>query len=593
MRPIFGAESLLVDVSIPELAIDSLTYESDTALEAGTRVIVEVVSAKYTGFVLGAARKTLPPHVVVKTVEGVIDDGRAVDSDIWDMAVWAGKVSMSGTAQALRASLPVQILTGEKLIHPPENQPSAHRFTERNCFNPLDSKRVNFFLAELDSDIRTLILFPKKEEAKSFFANLPESLKAESVLWSSESPKFYETWKMIQARKVRVVIAPPGGVFAPLMPGKIIVEDESSPAYVIPYTLNLSARSLAGHRAFFLGAELVLAGRIPSLKTYVRTRPRELMRPERRNVIIADIHRASKEEIPGIEGSIPLTYTLTSRTHKELAAGHNVMWILNRSGESSEVFCPNCGESVKCRKCGGIMQSKNDGDMLKCKLCGAVRDLPPVCEKCGYHMLIGKRPGIEALAKIAGKYFADVHVYTEGMKLADVHGLIISGHKGLEILGHVDTSLVAWLDIDSELWRMNHDNRFNVYSMLCESYWRGRTRDSQRKVLLQARRNGIGLASLFVRGWSAFIPDELQRRSEFLLPPFGYFVDVETSGKTLRNDIINSFFEANIFVMDPGDDSKHLYVNCESLSEIRKVLEPKIFLRNTKSQYINITVRSD
>ena len=584
---------MLVDVIIPELSIDALTYESETEIEPGVRVIVDVRGTRFAGFILGESQGKLPRNVKAKPVEGIIDDGRIIDSDIWDLSLWAGKVSMSGAAKSLRASLPFQVLTGEKLMRPPENVMPSTKFTERNFFNPLDEERVNFFLSEIEGSERTLILFPKKDEAKSFFMNLPESIKAESVLWQSESPKFFEMWKMIHSRNFRVVIAPPGGVFAPLMPRKIIVEDEASPSYVIPYTLNLSARSLAGKRASFLGAEFITAGRIPSLKTYIRKRPREIMKPERKNIILADIHNSRKEELPGIEGNIPLTYTLTSRTHKELAKGNNVIWILNRTGESSEVFCGNCGESVKCPKCGGIMQARNDGDILKCKRCGMIRELPPLCEKCGYHLLIGRRPGIEALAKIAGKYFDDVHIYTDGVKVSDINGLILSGHKGLELCGKIDPSLVAWLDLDSELWRMNHDNRFNVYSMLCESYWRGRDSGSERKLLIQARRNGMRLAGFLSGGWGKFIPDELRTREEFLLPPYGYIVEVECSSKTLRDDIINSFFEANIFVMDPGDDSQPFYVSSESLEAVRKILEPKVFLRNTKSQYINITVRSE
>ena len=584
---------MLVDVSIPKIGIDSLTYETDTRLETGVRVIVEVLRTKYAGFVLGESRKNLPPGVKAKPVEGVIDERRIVDRDIWELAMWAGKITMCGMSKALRASLPVQLLTGEKLLPPPKDESSSARFTERNFFNPFDTERVNFFLAELDSDLRTLILFPKKEDAKSFFMNLPESLKAQSVLWSSENPKFFETWKMIHSRKFRVVIAPPGGVFAPLMPEKIIVEDESSPAYVIPYTLNLSARSLAGQRANILGAEFITAGRIPSLKTFIRKKPREILKPERKNIILADIHRSRKEDLPGIEGNIPLTYTLTSRTHKELADGHNVIWILNRTGESSEVFCSNCGESVKCPKCGGIMQARNDGDILKCKRCGMIRNLPELCEKCGFHLLVGKRPGIEALAKIAGKYFHDIHIFTDGVKLSDLHGLIISTSKGLGLLSEIDTSLVAWLDLDSELWRMNHDNRYNVYSMLCESYWRGRTYDSNRNVLIQTRRKGLMLAEFLSRGWEKFIPEELKMRREFMLPPYGYIVEIETNMKKLRDDIINLLMDAGFFVMDPGDDSKPFYVNCESLEAVRKSLEPEKFIRNTKTQFINITVRSD
>lgn len=582
---------MLVDVSIPQIGIDSLTYETDSELEAGARVIVEVVRTKYAGFVLGESRKNLPRGVKAKPVAGVIDEQRVIDRDIWELAEWAGKITMCGMSKALRASLPLQILTGEKLLPPPNVKPSE-KFTERNYFNPFDSERVNFFLAELDSDSRILILFPRKEDAKLFFVNLPESLKAESVLWSSESQKFFETWKMIHSRKIRVVIAPPGGVFAPLMPEKIIVEDEASPAYVIPYTLNISARSIAGQRAAFLGAEYITAGRIPSLKTYIRRKPSEILKPERKNIILADIHRSRKEDLPGIEGNIPLTYTLTSRTHKELADGHNVIWILNRTGESSEVFCSNCGESVKCPKCGGIMQAKNDGDILKCHRCGMIRSLPELCENCGYHLLVGKRPGIEALAKIAGKYFADVHVYT-GVKVSDLHGLILSTSKGLGLLGEIDPSLVAWLDLDSELWRTNYDNRYNVYKSIFDSYWCGRTHDSNRKVLIQTRRKGLMLAEFLSRGWEKFIPEELKMRREFLLPPYGYIVEVETGGKKLRDDIINSLMDAGIFVMDPGDDSKPFYVNCESLEAVRKSLEPEKFIRNTKTQFINITVRSD
>ena len=584
---------MLVDVSVPEVGIDSLTYEADTELQAGTRVIVEVVRTKYTGFVLGQSEAKLPLHVKVKPIEGVIDDVPIIGADIWDLAVWSSRVSMCGMSTALRAAFPSAFYTGEKVNPPPEHEMPSTRFTERNFFNPFDSERVNFFVDELDSDLRTLILFPKKDEAKSFFMPLPEALKSQAILWPSESPKLWEAWKAIHSGKVRIVVAPPGGVFAPFMPQKIIVEDEASPAYVIPYTLNLSARSLAGHRAVFLKAELILSGRIPSLKTYIRTRPREVLKPERKNIILADIHHSRKEEIEGIKGTIPLTYTLTSRTHKELGQGRNVIWFLNRTGESSEVFCENCGESVRCPKCGGVMQSRNDGNLMKCRRCGMIRDLPPKCERCGYDFLAGKRPGLDALAKIAGKYFPYVHIYDEHSEISAMKGLILSTKRGIELCGKIDPSLVAWLDLDSELWRPEHNNRFNVYSMLLESYWRGRIRDSDRKILIQARRKGMRLAEFLAGGWTRFIPDELRTRRDFMLPPFGYIVEVECSSKILRGEIMDSFMDAGIFVMDPGEDDQPLYVSTESLEAVRKILEPKIFLRNTKKQYINITVRSE
>ena len=422
------------------------------------------------------------------------------------MAMWSERVSMCGMSNALKAALPAPVYTGEKVSPPPEYEPPAGKFHERNCFNPFDTERVNFFADELKQGMRTLVLFPRRDEAKSFFMSLPDMLKSEAILWPEDSVKLWEAWKRIHSGKVRIVVAPPGGIFAPLCPEKIIVEDESSPAYVIPHTLNLSARSLAGHRAQFLRAELILAGRIPSLKTYIRTHPREILRPDRRNIILADIHHSRNESIPGIEGSIPLTHTLTSRTHKELAQGHNVIWILNRTGEASEVFCENCGETVRCPRCGRAMQAVDDGNILRCRRCGMRRELPPKCESCGYDLLAGKRPGIEALAKIAGKYFAPVHVYDEHSDASAMKGLVLSTQRGLELCGNIDPSLVAWLDLDAELWRPDHTNRYDVYSMLLESYWRGRTRDSARKILIQARRKGMRLAEFLREGGLGLSP---------------------------------------------------------------------------------------
>ena len=497
---------------------------------------------------------------------------------------------MCGYGAALKAVLPRHVYMGEKFYPSPKHEYVRGNFRERHSFNPLDKERVNFFAAELEQGERTLILFPQKETAKSFYEHLPDTMKQEALLWPSDnSPKLWQAWKSVNAGKFRIVIAPPGGIFAPLMPRKIIIEDEASPAYILPYTLNVSARSLAGHRAAFLGADFITAGRIPSLKTYARTKPKETLKPERRNIILSDIHISRKEEVEGITGHVPLTFSLIKHTYREIAQGNNVIWILGRTGEASEVFCPNCGEAVKCPNCGGIMQARNDGNILKCRKCGTLRDLPPKCENCGYTLLVGKRAGIEAVAKIAGKYCNDVHIFTEGSKVRDMHGLILSTQRGLALCGKIKVGLVAWLDLDDELWGQNHNVRYNVYSMLCESYWRGRENDPTRKVLIQARRSGMKLAGFLAQGWTKFIREELRERKEFMLPPYGYIIELELGSKILREEIINLFMDAGIFVMDPGDNSLPLYVNAVSLEPIRKMLESYTALRNT----IKITVRSE
>ncbi|MBQ3693503.1 MAG: hypothetical protein II884_01865 [Synergistaceae bacterium] len=576
---------MLVDVAVPEMSLSSLTYECPVKLNPGVRVIVPVQNHMHVGFVTGQHES--PVNFAVKHIAGVIDDRCIIPHDIWNMVMYAGRVCFCGAGEALRVILPRALTDGAKINPPPEIVNAEKNFHERNYFNPFDDERVNFFVNELERPERTLILFPTSEYAKNFYSNLPEHIKNESLLYSRGN-KLFASWMSAYTQRFRIVIASPAGVFAPLSPERIIIEDEASMNYIIP-RLNISARSLAGHRAVSLGAELITAGRMPSLKTYIRTRPKESVKPERKNIILADIHNSKREEIHGIEGTIPLTFSLIKRTYKALMQNHNVIWILSRLGESSEVFCENCGHSVKCDKCGRVMKSMDDGNILWCETCRKSREFPLKCENCGYAFFKGRRPGLDALIQIVKKYYNDVHIYAEGMKKTQMHGLILSTHRGLELCSKIQPELIAWLDLDLELWRPDYNTRYNVFNMLYESYWRGRKRDSQRKILIQARKAGMKLANFLSQGWEKFITDELKQREEYMQPPYGYIIEIECS-TIKRGEIIQAFDEAGIFVMDPGEDSQPLYVNVNSLDELKNV--PELFrIRADKS--LRIKLRSE
>ena len=575
---------MLVDVAVPEMAAGVLTYRTETELDPGVRVIVEIQKHLHTGFVLGGTKKELSPDVEVKPVAGVIDDKLMTDADIWDLAVWAGKVCMCGVNTALRAILPKNYYTGEKAEAPPDFLTQPQTFREVHNFNPFDTERVNFYLSELETPERTLMLFPAREAAKNFYTLLPESLKSEAVLWPFS--KSWEVWQKVNAKRVRIVVGAPGAVFAPLYPEKIIVEDEADTGYFLPYGLRISARSLAGRRAAFLGSTFILGGCIPSLKTCMRTHARQTDKPERKNIVFADIYSSRKEELHGIDGSIPLTFSLVRRTYTELLRGNNVVWILNRQGESQEVYCESCGHVLKCERCGNIMRSLNDGGMLKCSVCGQLRELPAKCPECGRNFFRGRRPGLEALAKIITPYYPKIKLYVKGSRKAGMKGLILSTNKVLDILGEIKPSLVAWLDWDSELWGSDYGSRYRAFSRLFDSYYAGRERDSDRKVLVQSRRSGRKLAEFLASGWERFCDEELRQREEFMMPPCSCMIEIDCRGKIPREEIINILEDNGLFVMDSGDEEQPLYVNVQSLDEVMNILEPY----NNK---LTITVRSE
>ncbi|MBR1487042.1 MAG: hypothetical protein IJ597_07310, partial [Synergistaceae bacterium] len=209
-----------------------------------------------------------------------------------------------------------------------------------------------------------------------------------------------------------------------------------------------------------------------------------------------------------------------------------------------------------------------------CRFCGEVRDVPKKCEKCGFEVLIGRRPGLEALEKIAAKYYDKVVLYTDKYSYSRVkkNSLILSTRRGLELCEKLKPTLIAWLDFDFELARSDYSNKVEIFNLLCESYWRGREKNSERKILIQARKRGMKIAKFLPQGWSRFFPVELSERKEFSLPPFGYVIEIETQKSKLREKLLDAFFDAGIFVMDSGDETKPLFINTESLEPVSKVL---------------------
>ena len=587
--------SYLIDVIITWPLWGALTYECEIIPESGSRVLVPVGNKNRVGFVKGLSDKNLIDFKI-KPVKNIIDSRRVIDSDLWDMALWAGKICMCGEGSALNLILPKKFIDGEIITPSKIYRDESKNFHEISCFNPFDSARNDFYLSELEKSGRALMLLPTHERAANFFANLPDSLKSQAILWPSGN-RIWQAWQLVHMKNFRIVVAAPGGIFAPLSPDKIIIEDESNPAYIIPYALNISARSLAGRRAYFNHGELITGGAVPSLKTFKRLKPEQIIKPDRKNIIIVDINYSHKGQEKGIDGNIPLTFSLIKRTYKELINKRNVIWILNRLGESSEVFCDNCGESVKCPKCNNIMRSEEDGQILKCRVCGHVREVPEKCESCGFEILRGKRPGIDALAKMIEPYYKDIQIYGDKSKKISrkkFQGLILSTQRGLELCGKINPGLVAWLDIDSELYRQDYDTRFNLFRLLYESYFRGREINSARKILVQTRKSGSFFASQISGGFRKFLEYELNAREEYNLPPYGCVVEIDCCGvKSMREKIINILESANFFVMDPGEDNLPLVVNTNSLEKLSKILEPFCTAGHKNKIKPNITIRSE
>ena len=596
----------LVDVIVPGPWWNALTYETDSPLAPGVRVHVPVGRSVRVGFALGSAQ-TEPPKNIRHVIE-TLDETCALNAGLWDLALWMGRTFLCGVGLALQTICPPPFLKGEPVPPTSEETSEPSTFREDHCFDPWDEERRTFYLNQLEKEGRTLIIFPETQAARAFFMSLPASLRSEALLWpSTGGKKLWDAWCAARMGEVRIIIAPPGGVFAPMKADRIMVEDEANPAYVFQRPPRVPARSLAGKRASLLGAELALGGRIPSARTFLRTKPSCEIMPERKSLVFADVRRSLKGEERGVEGVLPLTVSLLERTRETLTGGRHVLWLLDRRGEAAEVFCMECGHAVRCPRCGGTMRSEAAGRTLCCVHCGMREVLPTRCPDCQGELWSGRRPGLEALASMAGRLIRGfpVQLY-EGKSLKPVGPSLILGTRGaLALCDGLDVGLAAWLDLDAELRKSGYGARFQTFSMVWESCWRGREPGAEeRTVLVQSRRRGLEWRELLMKGWGRFWERELALRAELDIPPFGLMVQIDLPARLPsscsphvleapsedREALSRLLEEESLFVMDPGEPGSSLWLNTRSIAPVARALSPRFSIARSRSDFPSITV---
>jgi len=221
-------------------------------------------------------------------------------------------------------------------------------------------------------------------------------------------------------------------------------------------------------------------------------------------------------------------------------------------------------------------------------------------------LLVGKRPGLEALfpvaASMAGEgrhsFLVDDARSTGKRALGEMRerlvagGIVVGTRRALSLCDQVRAGFIAWIDVDAELRSVAYQARFTVFSMVWESLWRGKDGED-RVVLLQSRRPGAGWQRALKLGWGAFWRQELNERKELGLPPFAYLIEVKAATMAQKASMIAGFQERGLFPMDPGAGSTAFWVASGSLSPPREVLAPYFSIKCSGRGFPEVSVWID
>ena len=602
-----------LDVLVPGPWWNALTYtiNSDVIPPCGSRVRVPVKSSLRVGFVSGIvnAGERLEKSIEFKEINEILDNDSVFGENLWNLALWIGHYFMCGAGEVFKVISPSQLLKGNPILQDKgafiKKENKQRKFSESECYLPYDSQREDFYinrLAELGEDDTALVLFPERSVAKHFYEILPPKLKDCAVLWENKGTKnFWRKWTDVRNGAIKYVVGGPSAVYSPFPNiSLVIVEDEANPAYISMRYPSLPVRSIAGQLAFISGSEFVLGGRLPSAKTYFRKKIKCSFMPKKELIHFVDIKDGFNALIQGVEKTLAISKTLVSETAKCLNENLTALWIFDRKGYAVEVLCENCGHGLLCPVCGGVMTA--EGDALEkeiavfCRRCLNRKKLPESCSVCHGSYFVGKKPGLEALKSMS----AALCERELNRKVVE-NKLVVGTRKELSLCDRKNVGLVAWIDIDLEAYKTDYTSRFNAFSMVWESLWRGIKRPetpnktnkyANRRVIIQSRNPARGWQIGLKSGWDYFWGKELAERAELEFPPFKPLIEIEVSIKE-SGKLAKLIEESGYVVMSsaiPHDGKHYIWLSTSSLSDLENVLSSRFSINKSRYGYPRVRI---
>lgn len=598
-----------VSVALPGPWWTLLSYLHDTRLLPGVRVLVPVGKGLRVGIV---CQDSADLHdlggMELKRVNKVLDDAPVLPSDLWKTIEWMSDIWFTGLGSAAKALLPSKFFKKDEVLPVytqktlSDKQDDVKYIYERN-----DDKRLSLYsdIACGDS-FGTLFLFPDVSCAKKFWEYLPKSVKDGAVLWPSASPsKQWGIWKEALLGSIKFIVGSQGASFIPMNSlSRIVIDEESSAAWITQKRPIFHHRPLLAARSDFAGAELILGGRVPSSKAFLKCPPEgNLPQKHTERLVFVDMKDAASIFSDALSDALPLSVPLVRETVSAKNRSTWSLWILDRKGYAGKIECSECTVSVKCPKCNESMRWEDKKNILVCSKCSNTMPVPDSCPSCGSMFLHGLRPGIEAAAarakSLLGKNFTNILVFQDNnapqpKELISAYpngALIIGTRRALAFTEYLNVGLVGWLDADAEARGAEYYSKVTAFYMIWESLWRGQDAEN-RKIVIQSKNPTRGWQLGISRGWNTFWKMELENRRKFMFPPYFPMINIKMPpGK--KNRLVQILDKEMIEYWDDEVSDGEIWIRTRKFEQLRKWLLEFFHIKNSRYGFPVITVYLD
>jgi primosomal protein N' (replication factor Y) len=345
-------------------------------------------------------------------------------------------------------------------------------------------------------------------------------------------------WRAVAAGHVQVIVGARSAVFAPCPQlGLLVVDEEHENTFKQETTPRYHGRDVAVMRARLEGVPVLLGSATPSLESWHNAQkghyallslPSRVLDRPLPPVHLIDLRH---ERVAGA-----ISPPLERAMRQTLAAGSQVMLLLNRRGFNTTVHCPNCGYVAPCDYCDISLTFHRQRQALVCHYCGfekAPMTTCPICQRDTmkyyglgteklHNELIEKFPGYEirrmdsdtmskpgSHAKVLDDFRAGkVHVLMGTQMIA----------KGLDF---PNVTLVGVVNADIALHIPDFRSGERTFQLLAQVAGRAGRGPRGGKVLIQTfSPEHPGIACAVRHDYLGFVNLEMPQRELHQYPPF-------------------------------------------------------------------------
>lgn len=356
-------------------------------------------------------------------------------------------------------------------------------------------------------------------------------------------------WASIAEGEIQVVVGARSAIFAPCRNlGLVVVDEEHETSFKQDTVPRYNARDVAVKRAQLLGIPAILGSATPSLETWGNARSGRFQllslqnRVENRPlpaVHLIDLRNEKPAPVGqgGGDTSPVLSTPLLDGMKRALAAGGQIMLLLNRRGFHTVVMCPKCGQVIKCENCDISLTHHKNQRLLVCHACDYQVRPPDRCPSCRTGLLHYAGIGTERLEREVRAVFPNESIRrmdSDTTRGADSHEQILASFRKGDVrillgtqmiakgLDFPNVTLVGVISADTALHLPDFRASERTFQLLAQVAGRTGRGDRPGRVLVQTYAPDHPAIELAAKhDYIGFTKFELPLREQFALPPYG------------------------------------------------------------------------